>query len=511
MLSHVKITRHPIIRELRLLNLPAITIICGPNNSGKTTLVNAIASTSTAFPGQIFDDKLKETIYTESVIATGWKGEPQHQNENDQYKQLLFQVIKAAENDAWFIDDLPDFKQKVVDRYNLIFQSRWHTQPYFITYLQNAFKKITEKTVSAVILPPKRNLQLAVVINTQDNIEPTGQGLLNFLFFAKNQAGPSNERKLYDRIAHAFNQISDGYRFEVFLTQQNTLNLQFSPRDNVWLSAAQCGLGLQDLLVILYYAEVANFNLVCIEEPESHLHPDMQRRLLIYLRGKEDRQFILTTHSNVFLNNSLVDRVLITKYKDGIVTVSDATSRASTLSDLGYSVVDNLVSDVVILVEGPTDVPVLEEFLLKMDLPRKYDIRIWPLGGDIMDQLDLDIFVQSYFLIALLDKDPGSAKVRKKFSDKCKDKNIPVHKLKRYAIENYFPLPVLRAIFGAQISSSISSIEPDKKLETQIGMNVKNNNKKIARAMTLADIAGTDLLQFLEKVQSICESGSKSN
>ena len=82
----------------------------------------------------------------------------------------------------------------------------------------------------------------------------------------------------------------------------------------------------------------------------------------------------------MFLNNTTTDRVLVTKYSNNKVLVSDATSRASLLDDLGYSVLDNLVSDLVILVEGPTDVPVIEELFVKMKLFEDYEIRIWPLG-----------------------------------------------------------------------------------------------------------------------------------
>src|SRR5262249_8347618 len=143
-----------------------------------------------------------------------------------------------------------------------------------------------------------------------------------------------------------------------------------------WIDAADCGMGLQDLIVILFFCVHPEYGVILIEEPESHLHPDMQRRLLSFLRESEAKQFFLSTHSNVFLNSTLVDRVFYTRFEES-VQVDDATARAAILNDLGYAVTDNLVSDLVILVEGPSDTPVIEEFLAKLNLLRQYDIKVW--------------------------------------------------------------------------------------------------------------------------------------
>ncbi len=167
---------------------------------------------------------------------------------------------------------------------------------------------------------------------------------------------------------------------------------------------------------------------------------------------------------------------------------------------MGYTVADNLVSDLIILVEGPTDRPVLEELLLKIGILEKYDIKIWPLGGDIMAQLDLSVFAEKYKIIALIDKDIESKKIRQKFEENCKIFDIPVHKLERYAIENYFTLEALKTVFGPQIPESITKIKPNIKLQTQLGIDVKKNNRKIVRQMSLNDIKDTDLYTWLENI-----------
>ena len=140
--------------------------------------------------------------------------------------------------------------------------------------------------------------------------------------------------------------------------------------------------------------------------------------------------------------------------------MENVTSRATALHELGYSIADNLVSDLIILVEGPTDRPVLEEFLAKEGLLQNFSIKVWPMGGDIMSQLDLSIFTASYKVIALVDHDPGSDKERKRFEDNCTAAKIPLHRLERRSIENYFSITAFRDVFGDQIISERERSRP---------------------------------------------------
>jgi 5S rRNA maturation endonuclease (ribonuclease M5) len=494
MIQYLKIPTTKALKETQLLDLGKINVICGKNNSGKTTLLEAIYSSQRSI-GKIVDKDTTEFFYQHLAWLTERYSSGTHETIEQRIRRALRETVRTDE--LWFADQKGDFAHKISQIVRLS-EANQSTVKAWEQFFTDDFKTI--------LLPPKRQLELIQTVRSDQEVLPSGEGILNALFYAKNQDTASDLNRGYQLLSNAFIEISSGYTFDVFFLHNNQVSLSFAYKDRSYIHAKDCGLGLQDLLVILFFSLHPEYKIILVEEPESHLHPEIQKRLLAFFRDSTDKQFFITTHSNVFLNNAFVDRVFFTTFNESVV-IDDATSRASILDDLGYSVTDNLVSDLIILVEGPSDVAVIEEFLIKLGLYEAYDIKMWPLGGDIMDQLDLSVLVQSYSIIALLDNDPGSDKIRRRFIRNCEENGITVHRLQRYAIENYFSLRALRQVFSVQIPADITEIKPDEKLEDQIGMNVKGTTRRISKAMTLGEIEGTDLHDFFGKVRELCEEG----
>lgn len=498
MFENLKVFNLNGLNECELRNLGQINVICGKNNSGKSTILEAINNPIKRSHGKVISSEKKDVFYSKSIVHLRYRDHPQ---QSTIYKNIVHEIFTQKE--VWYEYQAMEFSEKLLDaieEYGILGHYQFPTAS-----IANIFTNLFSFNADTLLIPPKRILELSKKIDADENIQSNGLGVLNKLFFYRSQHEGTRERKLFDLVRTHFAEISNGYTFDIKMGNSTVAVLNFSRGENDWIPASNCGLGLQDLLILLWFAIDPNKNILLIEEPESHMHPEMQRKVLEFFRTQKEKQFIITSHSNVFVNSAYADKVFYTNFEEDI-KVYDATNRAAVLSNLGYSVTDNLVSDLVILVEGPKDVPVIEEFLIKMRAYTRYAIKIWPLGGDIMDQLDLSVFSENYKLIALIDNDPLSNNIRTRFIDKCKDYNIPIHKTNRYSIENYFSLRALREVFENQIDSGIKEIKPDEKLEKQIGINVKNNNRKIAQLMTLDEIAETDLETFLHKVIEICKS-----
>jgi AAA domain, putative AbiEii toxin, Type IV TA system/AAA domain len=492
----LRLKQHKGHKESTLHDFGKINVLCGPNNSGKTTILECIASQKLQVLGKPLDTEAIIRLEQVSMQGKHWRS----QTHEKAYPDYLANA--ASHKTIWFSDE--------ADTYWTILASIWSKQfngtPGDKLDVHRAFQAEFSPMPSVVLIPAKRRLQSATTVQSSEQIEPSGSGVLNYLFYAKNQDETDSPRQHFEKIAFGFSEITQGHEFDIVLREGNQIELRFRRLKSSWFNADDCGLGLRDLLIMLYFGIASDHDVVLIEEPENHLHPEIQRRLLKHIRNHSQKQFFISTHSSVFLNTQFVERVFTCRLTDGI-KIENTTNRATMLTELGYSIADNLVSDLVVLCEGPTDKVVLEEFFRKMGLLGRFMIKVWPLGGDIMDQLDLSVFGEAYRVTALLDGDPGSSKIRKNFLTKCAEQNVPAHQLQRYALENYFTLSAIATVMGGQMPPSIKELNPKQRVSDQLGFEVKRNGLRIAKEMSLEDIKGTDLEAFLKQVESLAAQG----
>jgi ABC-type polar amino acid transport system ATPase subunit len=486
-----------------LNDLGKINVICGRNSSGKSTILESIRETEYRATSFRIDEAICEELvaltmnsFERQNIAIGTRvrlkpGLEQslriHLSGRTLFRDEIEVAMNGVRKDCNDIGYGPLMRAPIEEmRRNL--EERW---PKF----------------TSMLVPPKRAMADSASVQFQGSTSADGREVLNVLFSIKNSTPGTEESSLYERIKGAFGKISSGFDFNIVGPTGHLIVLQISEGNGKWTDAKDCGLGLLEVLAMVYYSLASKEDMVLIEEPENHMHPEMQRRFLEFLKHEPglEKQFILTTHSNVFVNHTLVDRTFLSKF-DGQVTIEDESNRAAILNNLGYSVIDNLLSELIILVEGPSDAGVINEFLNKIGLLESYRIRIWPLGGNTMEQVDLSAWAD-FPRIALIDRDPGSEEVRKRFVDKCQEAGVEVARLRGYAIENYFSVRALKVVLGERFPEGVTAINLEDRLDKQIGRILpKKDDWKVAKAMTLDEIGGTDFEEFLSRVKVICQS-----
>lgn len=267
------------------------------------------------------------------------------------------------------------------------------------------------------------------------------------------------------------------------------------------------GSGITQFILVLANAAMKKPSYILIDEPELNLHTSLQLDFLTTLGSYASEGVLFATHS-IGLARSSADKIYSIHLIDGEkrkISEFEATQNlVEFLGELNFSGYRELGFDKILLVEGPTDVKTIQQFLRCYKIDHK--IVILPLGGKSQingsfgPKLE-EIKRISENIYVLIDSERTAYGDElqprlKDFVEVCDQAGVECHVLERRAIENYFTERAVKIVKG----DKYHALGPyDIRDKISPGVN-KNENWRIAREMNSKELEASDLGIFLNSL-----------
>ncbi|EJA3091385.1 AAA family ATPase [Vibrio parahaemolyticus] len=385
----------------KIAPLKKVNFIIGKNNTGKSNIINFLneqyphwrslaeygkGSQNTLYSRSPNNDFLfKET--DKHISSSAYKFRiafPVLKNEIEQYiekvttnqKDLLRQVINQLvdeKGDLWFtyessspksnftfsppltmetlIDIMHSSEWKLLWQ-DLTSQGAGSLRQHWIPQVLERIQMIPEKNPEVEVIPAIRK----VGNSGSSATDFSGEGIIERL--AKIQNPPLqqlNDKTKFRAINDFVQDVLGNESAQIEIPYERDMILVHM--DGKTLPLESLGTGVHEVVILAAAATLLTETIICVEEPELHLHPLLQKKLITYLANKTDNQYFFTTHS-AHLLDAVEGEIFHVTQVDGeshVQAISSTKERASVCNDLGYKASDILQANCIIWVEGPSD------------------------------------------------------------------------------------------------------------------------------------------------------------
>jgi ABC-type cobalamin/Fe3+-siderophores transport system ATPase subunit len=274
--------------------------------------------------------------------------------------------------------------------------------------------------------------------------------------------------------------------------------------DDLPYQLSEQGAGLAQFILVFAFVATREPSWIFIDEPELNLHPSLQVDFLTSLATYAKRGVVFATHSIGLARTIGQDIHSVRRLNDGGREVRDLTGTRNYgefLGELSLSGHNELGFKRVLLVEGTTEVPVIQRWLRLYGI--EHEVVLLPLGGASLingtsAQTLSEIGRITDSVSVLIDSersapDEALAPDRQAFVEECEQLNFEIHVLERRAIENYLTEDAVKGVKGTSCAA-LGPFDPRSASGNGWG---KRENWRIGAQMTREDLDACDIGPFL--------------
>ena len=380
--------------------LKKVNLIIGQNNVGKSNIINFLSLQYSYFVrraknenrygedknnspfGDVDQHISKKTLqhrvsyplYEENIdehIKTKVKATYNHEVVKDLAKKVLHSDCFFDDGAAWFtykssnphgefeLDANPETVLSVLGDQEwkelwkgLTGQSNGNLKEHWLPESLKALQFVPDTVPNVEVIPAIRRIGGAGT----DATDYSGEGIIERIAKIQNPPLASQQfKEKFNSINEFIRDVLENSTAEIEIPYQRDMILIHM--DAKTLPLESLGTGIHEVVILAAAATLLENTILCVEEPELHLHPLLQKKLVKYLSEKTDNQYIFTTHSAHLLDASESEIFHVTQINgvSKVDAIFKTTQRSTICNDLGYKASDILQANCVIWVEGPSD------------------------------------------------------------------------------------------------------------------------------------------------------------